>query len=117
MLGSDIDQCTFNVLGHPLGIAADIDVGTFGKPCPEIATDLAQIWIVLLAIALGSGTSTARAADVNDAPSLEQRRDERQTTVDEVSRGVMLRGSLPTVPSSSPKAAISRARGSEPLDM
>ncbi len=29
----------------------------------------------------------------------------------------MLSGSLPIVPSSRPKAAISSARGSEPLDM
>ena len=34
-----------------------------------------------------------------------------------VKRGVPIVGSVPIVPSSRPKAAISSARGSEPLDM
>jgi len=33
-LGDDIDQRTFDVLGHSLGVAADIDVRALGEPGP-----------------------------------------------------------------------------------
>ena len=36
----DIDERRFDILGHALGIAADIDVGAVGEPGPQIAADV-----------------------------------------------------------------------------
>src|ERR1700676_651670 len=33
-LRDDVDQRTFDVLRHPFGVAADIDIGAFGEPAP-----------------------------------------------------------------------------------
>src|SRR5579872_1507828 len=42
MLGNDIHQSALDVLGHPLGIAANIDVGTFSEPGPQLPADFAH---------------------------------------------------------------------------
>src|SRR5579883_677346 len=38
----DIDERRFDILGHVLGIAADINVRSVGKPGPKIAADIAH---------------------------------------------------------------------------
>src|SRR6185436_16181370 len=53
-LGDDVDKRPLDVLGHPLGVAADVDVGAFGEPGPHLAADLAHAVLhikLLLAVA------------------------------------------------------------------
>src|ERR1700739_513745 len=42
MRGDDVDQAAFNILAHPFGIAADINIGALGEPGPYFAADLAH---------------------------------------------------------------------------
>src|SRR4051812_1497188 len=42
VLRHDVDQRDFDVLRHPLGVAADIDMRAVGKPHPQIAADFAH---------------------------------------------------------------------------
>ncbi len=42
VLGNDIDQREFDVLGHALGVAADIDVRAVSEPGPQIAAGFAH---------------------------------------------------------------------------
>src|SRR5215472_1745025 len=37
VLCDDVDQRALDVLGHALGVAADIDVGALGQPRPQVA--------------------------------------------------------------------------------
>src|SRR5262249_12285135 len=40
--GDDLDPGALHILGHALGVAADVDVGAFGEPRPELAAELAH---------------------------------------------------------------------------
>src|SRR6202021_4313199 len=40
-LRHDIDQRAFDILCHPFGVAADVDIGAFGQPGPQLAAALA----------------------------------------------------------------------------
>src|SRR5207237_5881940 len=40
--GDDLDPRAFHILGHALGVAADVDVGAIGQPSPELAAELAH---------------------------------------------------------------------------
>ena len=52
MLGDDIDECGLDILGHALGVPADIEMRAFGKPAPELGADFAHA--VLHVIFLGA---------------------------------------------------------------
>src|SRR5882672_10521128 len=41
-LGDDIDQRALAILCHPLGVAADVDVGALRQPRPDFAADFAH---------------------------------------------------------------------------
>src|SRR5665213_1187591 len=41
-LRDDVDQRALDILGHALGIAADVDVGALCQPRPQLAADLAH---------------------------------------------------------------------------
>lgn len=65
-------------------------------------------WFLLLAVVLGAFEAEAGAAEpVRDEPRVEQRRDTRQTSVEEVSRGVMCPSCEGTLDQSNSPAAES----------
>jgi hypothetical protein len=39
-LGHNIDQRALDILGHALGVTANVNVGTSSKPRPQFASDL-----------------------------------------------------------------------------
>src|ERR1700676_915498 len=41
-LRDDINERALDILGHPLGVAADIDVRAVGQPRPQLAADFAH---------------------------------------------------------------------------
>src|SRR5262245_20595400 len=42
VLRHDVHQRDLHVLGHALGVAADVNVGAVGEPRPQIVSDLAH---------------------------------------------------------------------------
>ena len=64
MRGGDIDQRPLDILGHALGVAADIDMRALGEPAPQLRSDLAHtvLDVELLVAVARPGERQARQA-------------------------------------------------------
>src|SRR5262249_15642824 len=99
--GDDLDPRTLDILGHTLGIAANIDVRTLGDPGPELAAELAH---AVLDIKLLAAIARPREGEPRQRPG--SLHPAKLVFVEEIVIAVLVTEEQPVMPGCLPRHAL-----------